>query len=387
MARLGVASALVGVAVAGPRWGDERSVVRSRGIDMCLALDASLSMMAQDERPSRLERMKEEVRRLRARVAGRSDVRARLRRAQLRAVAAHDRRGRARSLPRQSRSVGRGPGRQLDGADDSPGRGLAHADEQWRGSRASRHERWRGVRADGGHSRPKRSGRGSRASASSPSDSARRRAPRSPIKQPDGSTTLKKDENGNTVVTQYHPETLKAAADAAGGTFIPADATDKASRVKAALSTLRTQSRASLGAREQDAALPVVPVPGIRAACCSIRCCSSGADAGGRAPPRRIPRPPHPCCSCCRSTAASDLTRTQQAVAAYHHESVHAVGVAVPRRDHGGRQDRGDALQLRHGARRGRFDVERRRGARARRSTRRPTKCASGRCSTSVSRI
>ena len=33
---------------------------------MVLALDASLSMLAQDERPSRLEKMKEEVRRLRA---------------------------------------------------------------------------------------------------------------------------------------------------------------------------------------------------------------------------------------------------------------------------------------------------------------------------------
>ena len=66
MARLGLASALVGIAVAGPRWGDERTAVRSRGIDMVLALDASLSMLAQDERPSRLERMKEEVRRLRA---------------------------------------------------------------------------------------------------------------------------------------------------------------------------------------------------------------------------------------------------------------------------------------------------------------------------------
>src|SRR5262249_819667 len=50
MLRLGLASALVGIAVAGPRWGDERSVVRSRGIDMCLALDASLSMTARDER-------------------------------------------------------------------------------------------------------------------------------------------------------------------------------------------------------------------------------------------------------------------------------------------------------------------------------------------------
>src|SRR5439155_8421608 len=66
MTRLCLASALVGVAVAGPRWGDERDIVRSRGIDMVLALDASLSMMAQDERPSRLEQMKQEVRRLRA---------------------------------------------------------------------------------------------------------------------------------------------------------------------------------------------------------------------------------------------------------------------------------------------------------------------------------
>src|SRR6185436_5923276 len=66
MTRLGMASALVGGAVAGPRWGDERTVTRSRGIDMVLSLDASLSMLAEDERPSRLERMKQEVRRLRA---------------------------------------------------------------------------------------------------------------------------------------------------------------------------------------------------------------------------------------------------------------------------------------------------------------------------------
>jgi len=57
MSRLGLAGALVGVAVAGPRWGDARDVVRSSGIDMVLALDASLSMLAQDEHPSRLERM------------------------------------------------------------------------------------------------------------------------------------------------------------------------------------------------------------------------------------------------------------------------------------------------------------------------------------------
>src|SRR5690242_18848042 len=34
MTRLCLASALVGISVAGPRWGEERGVVRSRGIDM-----------------------------------------------------------------------------------------------------------------------------------------------------------------------------------------------------------------------------------------------------------------------------------------------------------------------------------------------------------------
>src|SRR5690606_4908084 len=62
--RLGLAALLGGVALAGPRWGLEQSIVRSEGIDMVLALDASLSMLAQDESPSRLERMKQEVRRL-----------------------------------------------------------------------------------------------------------------------------------------------------------------------------------------------------------------------------------------------------------------------------------------------------------------------------------
>src|SRR6185436_17163714 len=67
-----------------------------------------------------------------------------------------------------------------------------------------------------------------------------------PIKGTDGSS-VKRDENGHIVITQYHPEFLKAAADAAGGTFIDASATDKAARVKAALATLRTQARASMG--------------------------------------------------------------------------------------------------------------------------------------------
>ena len=64
-----VALALVGLcgglAFAGPRWGEEQISVRGDGVDVVLALDASLSMLATDERPNRLERMKQEVRRYR----------------------------------------------------------------------------------------------------------------------------------------------------------------------------------------------------------------------------------------------------------------------------------------------------------------------------------
>src|SRR5688500_18036170 len=64
--RLGLAALLAAIALAGPRWGEEATVLRGEGIDVVLALDASLSMLATDERPSRLERLKQEVRRLRA---------------------------------------------------------------------------------------------------------------------------------------------------------------------------------------------------------------------------------------------------------------------------------------------------------------------------------
>jgi Ca-activated chloride channel homolog len=64
--RLGLAALLMGLAFAGPRWGLDRALMNQSGVDVVLALDASTSMLAEDDRPSRLERMKQEVRRLRA---------------------------------------------------------------------------------------------------------------------------------------------------------------------------------------------------------------------------------------------------------------------------------------------------------------------------------
>jgi Ca-activated chloride channel family protein len=64
--RVSAALSLGALAAAGPRWGTGTSVVRTEGIDVVLAMDASLSMLAEDERPSRMERMKQEIRRFRA---------------------------------------------------------------------------------------------------------------------------------------------------------------------------------------------------------------------------------------------------------------------------------------------------------------------------------
>ncbi len=69
-AALALATLCLSVGIAGPRWGASTSILESEGIDVAIALDVSLSMLAEDERPSRLERMKQEVRRLRAAAPG-----------------------------------------------------------------------------------------------------------------------------------------------------------------------------------------------------------------------------------------------------------------------------------------------------------------------------
>jgi Ca-activated chloride channel family protein len=231
MARLGTASALVGICVAGPRWGQEQGVVRSRGIDMVLSLDASLSMMAQDERPSRLERMKQEVRRLRAASPGDR-------------IAVLAFAGRSYVLSPFTIDIG-ALDLFLDNLDPSvvgqAGSSLARTIRQGVDLATLTNggaDKALVVMSDG--------------EAFEPLDDVVAEAQRAgeqgislvtvgfgttegttiPIKNPDGSTGTKKDENGNTVITQYHPEYLQGAADAAGGTLIPAEATDKAARVK-----------------------------------------------------------------------------------------------------------------------------------------------------------
>ena len=66
-----------------------------------------------------------------------------------------------------------------------------------------------------------------------------------------GAQTLKRDENGQIVVSRYHPELLQAAARAANGVYIEAAATDKAANMRRALATLRRQGRMAQAGAER----------------------------------------------------------------------------------------------------------------------------------------
>ena len=61
---LGLAAGLAAVALSGPRWGEERIVTETRGLNLVIAIDISRSMLAEDAKPSRLGRALRESRRL-----------------------------------------------------------------------------------------------------------------------------------------------------------------------------------------------------------------------------------------------------------------------------------------------------------------------------------
>jgi Ca-activated chloride channel family protein len=239
--RLATAAGLAGLAVAGPRWGTEQTVVRSRGIDLVFALDASLSMMATDERPNRLGMMKQEVRRLRA--MSRGD------RVGLIAFA-----GRSYVLSPLTIDAG-ALDLFLDNLDPSvvgqAGSSLAKAIRQGTDLlllTRSGADRALIVMSDGEafEAIEEVVTEAKRAAAQGVSvvtvGFGTPQGSRIPIRE-NGANTFKRDENGQVVVTQYHPEFLQAAAEAASGTFIDAAQTDKATRVRAALASLRRQQR------------------------------------------------------------------------------------------------------------------------------------------------
>jgi Ca-activated chloride channel family protein len=243
-ARLALAAGLVGVAVAGPRWGAERSTVRTRGIDLVLALDASLSMLATDERPNRLERMKQEVRRLRALSSGdRVGVLAFAGRSYVLSPLTVDAGALDLFLDNLDPSI-------VGQAGSSLARTIRQGTDLLLISRGDA-DKALVIMSDGEafESTEEIVAEARRAGDQGVSvvtvGFGTEQGSTIPIRE-NGQNTVKRDETGQPVVTRYNPSTLRTAAEAARGTFIPADANDKAGRVKSALANLRTQQRASV---------------------------------------------------------------------------------------------------------------------------------------------
>ncbi len=239
--RLMLVAFLAGLALSGPRWGLAHGPVTARGIDMAIAIDASLSMMAPDERPSRLERVKQEVRRLRAMSqADRVALIAFAGRSYILTPLTSDDGALELFLDNLDPSV-------VGQAGSSIARAIRQGTELLLASDGSA-DRALVLMTDGEAFEPAEDVHAAATEAGTKGVSLVTvgfgTTQGSTIPVQDGSVTReKRDDEGKVVITRYSPELLEAAAKAAGGTFIPAEASDKATRVRGALRSLRTAKR------------------------------------------------------------------------------------------------------------------------------------------------
>ncbi|WP_373064224.1 VWA domain-containing protein [Gemmatimonas sp.] len=239
--RLILVAFLAGLALSGPRWGLSHGPVSARGIDMAIAIDASLSMMAPDERPSRLERVKQEIRRLRAMSqADRVALIAFAGRSYILTPLTSDDGAIELFLDNLDPSV-------VGQAGSSIARAIRQGTELLLASDGSA-DRALVLMTDGEAFEPAEDVQAAATEAGVKGVSLVTvgfgTTQGSTIPVQDGSVTReKRDDEGKVVITRYSSELLEAAAKAAGGTFIPAEASDKATRVRGALRSLRTAKR------------------------------------------------------------------------------------------------------------------------------------------------
>jgi Ca-activated chloride channel family protein len=250
-----------GIAFAGPRWGTEQTLERGSGVDMVLALDASLSMLATDARPNRLERMKEEARRLLALSTGD--------RVGLLAFA-------GRSYILTPLTVDRGALELfLDNLDPTvvgqAGSSLSRAIRQGTDllvATQTTSDRALIIMSDGEAFEPPEEITAAATHAAEAGVTViavgfgTEKGSTIPIRTAQG-TQAKRDENGQIVTTRYTPELLKDAVTAAHGVFIDAAATDKAVRIRGALSLLRRQARATESETSRRARFQLFLIPAL----------------------------------------------------------------------------------------------------------------------------
>ncbi len=245
-ARLGAAMLFAVLALAGPRWGEEQAVMRGEGIDIVLALDASLSMMATDERPNRLERMKQEVRRLRASSQGdRFALLAFAGRSYILTPLTVDEGALDLFLDNLDPSV-------VGQAGSSLSRAIAQGTDLLNATRGAG-DKALVVMSDGEAFEDEKdivdaaTKAGDAGIAVVTVGFGTAAGSRIPMRGEGAQTVFKRDENNDIVVTKYHPELLRAAASAAKGTFIGADETDKAAKIRRALESLQASGRTMQG--------------------------------------------------------------------------------------------------------------------------------------------
>ena len=243
MLRITTALACCGLAFAGPRWGIARTFARSTGLDVVVVMDASLSMMANDVAPTRLDNAKDVVRQLRA--ASPND------RFALVAFAAHSY---VLSPPTPDQSAFNMYLTNLDTATVGV-RGSSMSDAIKQAATLLHGERGDSSRAivvlsDGEDFEPAHD---LVAQAKQVADSGialitvgfgTERGSSIPIRTPRGGTTMMQDTTtGQMVVTHYVPFFLRTAALAGQGTFIPADSANKAVLIRQVLNTLKPETR------------------------------------------------------------------------------------------------------------------------------------------------
>jgi Ca-activated chloride channel family protein len=239
--RVSVAVGLMVLGLSGPRWGASTGIVKTDGIDVVLALDASLSMLTQDERPSRLERMKQEVRRFRAAAPGdRVALLAFAGRSYILTPLTNDEGAIELFLDNLDPSIVGQTGtaieptiRQgiglLEATRGSAGRALVIlSDGEAFDDAAPTLAAARDARAAGIH--VVTVGFGTEAGNSIPIVEG-------------GQTIAKRDADGNMVISRYDPALLRDIAANGGGEFIAATETDKGARIHQALSRLDAKQR------------------------------------------------------------------------------------------------------------------------------------------------
>jgi Ca-activated chloride channel homolog len=242
-ARITGALALFGLAFAGPRWGLGKTIASSNGVDVALVMDASLSMLATDAPPTRLENMKNVVRQLRAQSP--ND------RFALVAFAAHSYILSPLTTDQSALDL------YLNNLDPTTvgvaGTSLASAIKQATTLLSLRHSdasRAIVLMSDGEDfetmnevtNEAKRAGEAGITLITVGFGTTR--GSTIPIQQNGGGMILKKDRTGKIVVTHYTPSFLSQAAQAAAhGVFIPAEAPDKAGQIRNVLTKIKTEVR------------------------------------------------------------------------------------------------------------------------------------------------